>query len=391
MQLSSTEIKPMPVTLADDFYAVRMYPPPTQATLQGHNCQPSGGDVALALAAWGYMTKPRVRVDLVLQILTSGVIGTRGLPKPMLTTAQRSKTTKNVNMQKLLNPRLTYGEIQDIKAQGIAAAHAKLIAPTFTSFLPDLGVIHIWEFYAYNPHLLDFFFHFGTDALCVKLDFESLAGRRELTVARSLGIQFGEKLDWTLEQDGVLDIEGVGIQRGPPLPPPPPSPPPPCPPPPLPRPPPLPPPPPSTPPPPSPPPTHEHCGDITTDEVWAYSSTHRHLLACQTFVRYPATLTIEAGVVIHAVSSAGSPVALVIERGARLNAIGTIAAPITFLSVEVEDASDSSNSSDSSLSAGAMGGGRWGDGATGEARAEQTPEATIVVGARNGRRRHRSG
>jgi len=41
-----------------------------------------------------------------------------------------------------------------------------------------------------------------------------------------------------------------------------------------------------------------HCGDITADETWAAADDH--VLACQTFVKDGATLTIEAGVTVYA-------------------------------------------------------------------------------------------
>eukprot|EP01046_Picozoa_sp_COSAG06_P049406 COSAG06_NODE_7599_length_2446_cov_1.212186_1_plen_671_part_01 len=126
-----------------------------------------------------------------------------------------------------------------------------------------------------------------------------------------------------------------------------------------------------------------HCGDITADETWAAADDH--VLACQTFVKDGATLTIEAGVTVYAETIASTysvvdctfatcntaasciclnaaedaPCAadgsddtdavckpftsvLVVEMGGMIAAAGTATAPITFTAnVPVADLSSS--------------------------------------------------
>jgi len=76
----------------------------------------------------------------------------------------------------------------------------------------------------------------------------------------------------------------------------------------------------------------EISGDITSNTTW--TADQEYLLTGQTFVKAPATLTIEPGTVIKSNEDDGSGLApaLVIERGAKIIADGTADAPITFTS-----------------------------------------------------------
>ena len=76
-------------------------------------------------------------------------------------------------------------------------------------------------------------------------------------------------------------------------------------------------------------------GDIDSDVTWTSENTY--FLNNQAFVKYGATLTIEAGTVIvgryDATYSADNPApCLVVEQGGKIMAEGTAAAPITFKS-----------------------------------------------------------
>jgi hypothetical protein len=136
-----------------------------------------------------------------------------------------------------------------------------------------------------------------------------------------------------------------------------------------------------------------HCGDITADETWA--AADQHVLACQTFVKVGATLTIEAGVTVYAetvastypdpapactaaaCTTANSCVfdstastctpftsVLVVEKGGTIMATGTATAPITFTAnAPVADlATDLTTVSDSTTGAVTVHGtrGNWG-------------------------------
>jgi len=81
----------------------------------------------------------------------------------------------------------------------------------------------------------------------------------------------------------------------------------------------------------------EISGDITSNTT--LTADQEYLLTGQTFVKAPATLTIEPGTVIKSNEDDGSGLApaLVIERGAKIIADGTADAPITFTSNLPED------------------------------------------------------
>merc|ERR1719197_1842618 len=82
------------------------------------------------------------------------------------------------------------------------------------------------------------------------------------------------------------------------------------------------------------------CGEITTPTF--LRAKDDVVLSCQTFVRAPASLTIEAGATIKAVSGASPAAALVVDRGAKLFAQGRVDAPITFTSQDAPETVDAS-------------------------------------------------
>ena len=62
--------------LSDDWFALDTYPKTVQDKAASNDCQPQSGSsytVALAIGAWGYVAKPRFRVDLVLQLMSGGL------------------------------------------------------------------------------------------------------------------------------------------------------------------------------------------------------------------------------------------------------------------------------------------------------------------------------
>ncbi|GAB5355340.1 hypothetical protein AAMO2058_000197200 [Amorphochlora amoebiformis] len=75
------------------------------------------------------------------------------------------------------------------------------------------------------------------------------------------------------------------------------------------------------------------CGEITTSRTLLASTTY--YLTCQTFVKAPAELTIEAGTTIRAyrVGPDSKATALVIEQGAKIHAVGSVKFPITMTNV----------------------------------------------------------
>jgi hypothetical protein len=75
----------------------------------------------------------------------------------------------------------------------------------------------------------------------------------------------------------------------------------------------------------------EVTADITTDTTW--SSPNTYIMKKTIFVK-GGTLTIEPGVVVKGLGSAGAPAALVVTRNAKLNAVGTKDAPIVFTSAK---------------------------------------------------------
>uniref|UniRef100_A0A7S3ZB07 G8 domain-containing protein n=1 Tax=Lotharella globosa TaxID=91324 RepID=A0A7S3ZB07_9EUKA len=80
-------------------------------------------------------------------------------------------------------------------------------------------------------------------------------------------------------------------------------------------------------------PDNRLCGNYTTSRT--LSSGVTYYLTCQTFVKSPAVLTIEAGTTIKAYrqDEDGRAPTLVIEQGAKIIAQGSSAKPITFTSV----------------------------------------------------------
>lgn len=72
--------------------------------------------------------------------------------------------------------------------------------------------------------------------------------------------------------------------------------------------------------------------DITSDTTWSLANSP-YVLKDYIFVVSPATLTIEAGVVVQADEGSGTAApALVVTQGAKISAIGTATKPITFTS-----------------------------------------------------------
>ena len=72
--------------------------------------------------------------------------------------------------------------------------------------------------------------------------------------------------------------------------------------------------------------------DIDTDTTWSLANSP-YVLKDYIFVVSPATLTIEAGVIVQADEGSGSAApALVVTQGAKISAIGTAAKPIVFTS-----------------------------------------------------------
>ncbi|GAB5359022.1 hypothetical protein AAMO2058_000508600 [Amorphochlora amoebiformis] len=75
------------------------------------------------------------------------------------------------------------------------------------------------------------------------------------------------------------------------------------------------------------------CGEIATNRTLLASTTY--YLTCQTFVKAPAELTIEAGTSIRAyrVGTDSKATVLVIEQGAKIHAVGSVKFPITMTNV----------------------------------------------------------
>ena len=387
---------PIKVYLTDEHYGLDDYPVPLLAAIKStpecnwykpegdvpgqysdafacNNCE--GCKAGLVLAGWAYLTKPRYRVDLVIQIQSSKLIGSKGLPldKPLLSAAERKKINKQVWEEWYAHGNTTH-ELAVLKAELIQKRHDDDQAnPVMKVLTSDWSAIHFFTIVEFNPQMVEFFFHTyfpKPDAtkpkkglLCFHVNYGSGGMQPETRRLEGAGandhvFNFGEQIDGqvasTLDSAGVYLNDLPPPQPSPPSPPVPPSPPPPLSPPPS---------PPSPPPMPPPPPTSEHCGEIFTDEVWTLQANHRHLMTCQVFVKSGATLTIEAGVTILARDSSDGgpdwtplPVALVVESGAKLIAQGSSAAPITFTALGASQVIDASGMAASAWLRGLWGG-----------------------------------
>jgi len=150
---------------ADKIYAVQRYPPKTEAAALA--CGTRGAALAAAAAMWGYVTKPRLRVDVVLQILDVGMIGAKGLPMPELTDSQRALLTRAYALAKAAG--YTDAELAELKENLLAKLKEAVqqgVSPLSALLTP---AVHVLTLATYNADRTDFFWHHASDALCVPL------------------------------------------------------------------------------------------------------------------------------------------------------------------------------------------------------------------------------
>ena len=156
-------IRSFPLQLADNLYALRTYPRAVMEKIRTDDeCSPTTERAVIAVASWAYIAKPRVRLDLVLQILSSSLIGNAGLPlsQPQLTTVQRRKIIKGETLLRLNSSR-SLDDLRRYRQREINAARGKLLQSPWNLLQADWKAMHIWDFGGANINTdqLDFFFH----------------------------------------------------------------------------------------------------------------------------------------------------------------------------------------------------------------------------------------
>ena len=156
------QIESFSLQLPDDVYALGSYGPGVMQKISGSSdCTPNANSAAVAVAAWGYVTKPRMRLDLVLQVFSSDLIGNSGLPlgQPHLTTAQRRAIiAKKKQMQR---GRKAEREIAEQQGRMLTSMRGNLSKAPWNLLSADWKALHLWDFDGMNSNTdqLDFFFH----------------------------------------------------------------------------------------------------------------------------------------------------------------------------------------------------------------------------------------